>query len=578
MPGNKKPRLLSQAGFFYRGKAGLHHAAHATHTAHVWHTAASRAFIFDLSDHGFGGDHQAGDGSRCLKSRTSHFSRVKDAHFDHVAVFAGSSVVTVVTRTLLDLVDYYAWLVAGVGNDLTQWRFNSATQQLDTNVLIGVVAFQFGDSLQSANQCHATARYHAFFNGCTSSVQGVFNAGFLLFHFNFGTSANLDHRNAARQLGQTLLQFLFVVVRSGVADLLADLSDARVDIGFNASTVDDGGVFFVQDDALGITQVFQGSAFQAQADLFGDNGTASQDSDVLEHCLATVAEAWSLDGCNFHDTAHVVHNQSRQGFAFDVFGNDQQRTASFGHCFQNWQHFADVGDFLVDQQDQRAVQLGNHGVRLVDEVRGQVATVELHAFNNRQFVFQARTFFNGDNAVFGHFFHGFGNDVADGVVRVGRNGTNLSNCLGVGAWLGQQLELSNDGDGRLVDAALQVHRVHAGSDGFQAFVDDSLSQNGSSGSTVTSVIVGTGGNVFDQLRAHVFETVFEFDFFGYGNAVLGDGRSAEALLDDHVTAFRAQGRFYCVSQDVYTGEHFLAGGVAEFNFFSSHDRYSLNTL
>jgi len=136
----------------------------------------------------------------------------------------------------------------------------------------------------------------------------------------------------------------------------------------------------------------------------------------------------------------------------------------------------------------------------------------------------------------------------------------------------------DDSDGRFVDTALQVHRVHAGSDGFQAFVDDRLSQNGCSGSTVTSVIVGTGGNVFNQLRAHVFEAIFQLDFFGNGHAVLGDGRSAEALLDDHVTAFRAQGRFYCVSQDVYTGQHFFTGGVAEFNFFSSHVRSSLNTL
>ena len=113
---------------------------------------------------------------------------------------------------------------------------------------------------------------------------------------------------------------------------------------------------------------------------------------------------------------------------------------------------------------------------------------------------------------------------------------------------------------------------------FQAFVDDRLSQNGSGGSTVTSVIVGTGGNVFDQLRAHVFEAVIQFDFFGNGNAVLGDGRSAEALLDNHVTAFRAQGRFYRVSQNVDAFEHLGTGGIAELNFFSSHDRYSLNTL
>ncbi|KWX82520.1 hypothetical protein AXF24_12280 [Streptococcus pneumoniae] len=138
---------------------------------------------------------------------------------------------------------------------------------------------------------------------------------------------------------------------------------------------------------------------------------------------------------------------------------------------------------------------------------------------------------------------------------VGGDGTYLSDSLGVSAWLGQFFQLSNDGDGRLVDAALEVHRVHAGSDGFVAFVDDGLSQNGGGGGAVAGVIVGTGCNVFDQLRAHVFETVFQFDFFGDRNAVLGDGRSAEALLDDHVTAFRAQGRFYCVSQDVDTSEH-----------------------
>src|SRR5690606_1132791 len=84
-----------------------------------------------------------------------------------------------------------------------------------------------------------------------------------------------------------------------------------------------------------------------------------------------------------------------------------------------------------------------------------------------------------------------------------------------------------------------------------------------------------GRNVLDQLRAHVFELVFQFDFFGNRYAVLGDQRSAVALLDHHVAAFRAEGGFYCVSQTVDASEHFLAGGIAEFNFFSSHDDYSL---
>src|SRR5690606_14225826 len=105
---------------------------------------------------------------------------------------------------------------------------------------------------------------------------------------------------------------------------------------------------------------------------------------------------------------------------------------------------------------------------------------------------QARAFFNGDDAFFTDLVHGFGDDVTDGAVGVGGDGAYLGDGLGVSAWLGQVFQLSNDGGGRLVDAALQVHRVHAGSDGLQAFVDDGLSQNGSGGGAVTGCIVGLG--------------------------------------------------------------------------------------
>ena len=44
-------------------------------------------------------------------------------------------------------------------------------------------------------------------------VQGVFNAGLLFFHFDFGRGTDLDHCNAAGQLGHALLQLLAVVIR-----------------------------------------------------------------------------------------------------------------------------------------------------------------------------------------------------------------------------------------------------------------------------------------------------------------------------------------------------------------------------
>ena len=43
-------------------------------------------------------------------------------------------------------------------------------------------------------------------------------------------------------------------------------------------------------------------------------------------------------------------------------------------------------------------------VRIVDEVRREVAAVKLHTFNNFEFVVQALTVFNSDNAFLTDFF------------------------------------------------------------------------------------------------------------------------------------------------------------------------------
>ena len=72
-------------------------------------------------------------------------------------------------------------------------------------------------------QRDAAAGNDAFFDGRARRMQRIFDAGLLLFHFDFGRRADFDRRDAAGQLGQTLLQLLAVVVGSGVFDLRADL-------------------------------------------------------------------------------------------------------------------------------------------------------------------------------------------------------------------------------------------------------------------------------------------------------------------------------------------------------------------
>ena len=114
-----------------------------------------------------------------------------------------------------------------------------------------IITFQVFDGLQGTYQGNTTARYHTFFYCSTSGVQGIFNTGLLLFHFNFSGSTNFDYRNTAGQLGNTFLQFFLVVVRSGFFNLSTNLVNAVFDFFGLTGTINNSGLFFRDLNLLG---------------------------------------------------------------------------------------------------------------------------------------------------------------------------------------------------------------------------------------------------------------------------------------------------------------------------------------
>src|SRR5258708_36262052 len=108
--------------------------------------------------------------------------------------------------------------------------------------------------LGSAQQGDAAARHDAFLDRCAGRMHRVINAVLALSHLDLGRATDTDHRDAARELGQTLLQLLTVVVRGGLLDLRLDLVDARLDVGLLASAADDGGVLLVDHALLGLAE------------------------------------------------------------------------------------------------------------------------------------------------------------------------------------------------------------------------------------------------------------------------------------------------------------------------------------
>src|SRR6185437_3936045 len=217
-----------------------------------------------------------------------------------------------------------------------------------------------------------------------------------------------------------------------------------------------------------------------------------------------------------------------------------------------------------------------HLVRVGDEVRAEVTAIELHALDDVELGLGGLGFFDGDHTLVADLLHRLGDHLADRRFAIGGDRADLGDfrarrngLLGLG-------EVVDDLGHGEVDAALQVHRVHAGGNELDAFVDDRLGQNRGGGGTVAGNVVGLGGDRAHHLRAHVLELVLELDFLGDGDAVLGDARGAERLVDHHVAALGTEGNLHRIGEDIDAADHLVAGIGRKLYVFGCHVRRSLN--
>ena len=346
--------------------------------------------------------------------------------------------------------------------------------------------------------------------------------------------------------------------------------DAGFDVLLLAGAFDDRGVFLVDHDLAGAAEHVDRDAFELHAEFIGDQLTAGQDRDVLQHRLAAIAEAGRLDGGDLQAAAQAVDHQRRQRLALDVLGDDQERTAGLHHGFQHRQHRLQAGELLLVQQHVDVLELGGHLLGIGDEVGRQIAAVELHALDDVDFGLERLVLLDRDDALIADLLHRLRDHLADRGVAVGRDGADLGDFGGGGDRLGALLDILDDGVHRDVDAALQIHRVHAGGDRLGALAHDRLRQHGRGGGAVAGGVVGLGGDFAQHLRAHVLELVLELDLLGDGDAVLGDARGAEALLDHDIAALGAERHLHRVGENIDAAQHAIARVSGKFNVFGSH--------
>ena len=120
-------------------------------------------------------------------------------------------------------------VMARILGDLADRRLQRLADDVDAAGLVVIGALEALERLGGVEQRDAAAGDDAFLDRGAGRVERVVDAVLALLHLDLGRAADLDHGNAAGELGQALLELLLVVVAGGVLDLRADRLDPALD-------------------------------------------------------------------------------------------------------------------------------------------------------------------------------------------------------------------------------------------------------------------------------------------------------------------------------------------------------------
>src|SRR4028118_1440622 len=119
--------------------------------------------------------------------------------------------------------------MARILGDLADRRLQGAADDVDAAGLVVIGPAHALKRLGGVEESGTAAGDDPFLDRRAGGVEGIVDAVLALLDRDLGRAADLDHGDAAGELGEALLELLLVIVAGGVFDLRADRLDPRLD-------------------------------------------------------------------------------------------------------------------------------------------------------------------------------------------------------------------------------------------------------------------------------------------------------------------------------------------------------------
>ena len=410
------------------------------------------------------------------------------------------------------------------------------------------------DSIQfflDINKCRTTACYNAFFYSRTGCIQGIFNTEPLVLHFHFSCCTNFNDSHPAGHLGQTFLKLIFIKLGSCHFELLTDLFHTGCDSCFISRTTDNCCIIFCNANLVCCAKIFNRSAIQLTAHIFGNHLPAGKHSNIFQHGFAAVTKARSLDRSALECPAKPVDYECRQRFTFYVFRNNEKFFTCLYHFLQQLDNILNYRDLFIGNENVWIIHDTFHFISIGNHVRAEIPTVKLHTFHNFKACTHSFGIFYSNNTIITYFFHGISNQITNGRISRRNRGYLCDLSLRINGY-GFLLNFSHKNIYCLFNTFFQNHRVCTGSYVPHTFMNHGLSQQCGSCRTVTGHVICLCCHFLHKLGTHIFKGIFQLNLTGDGYTVINDIRCAIFLVEDHITPLGSKSNLYCICQLINT--------------------------